>query len=252
VSAISPLRFVLLTEDTGKDADGVLRVVFRSALRLVEPDLDSRSIHLDPPEDEARAIRAVVRPDAWRGRSPGARDRFILLAKYVATKLMLADTFVVFHFDGDCPWQRAGTSSNVANFERILTNGVKHAFNSIDRERELEERMTRLLRVVPFYSMEAWLYQSTGAAAAICREGPCGGVHVARYEAWATDRGALDEIEQVKDREDLQCLKDRHNARLARDFPYEAVYAANKSFAHTVDQLLNSPVLLGALAARRL
>ena len=100
------LRFVLLTEDTGKDADAVLRAVFRSVLRLLEPDLDSRAV-------------------------------------------------------------------------------------------------------------------------------------------------SLDEVEQIKDREDLQCLKDQHNARLAKGFPYEAVYAANKSFTATVDLMLASPVLMESLASLR-
>lgn len=245
------LRFVLLTEDTGRDADAVLRAVFRSVLRLLEPDLDSRAVSLAPPEEEAKAVRAVVRPDAWRGRGPGTRDRFILLARYIATKLRLADTFVVFHFDGDRAWGRSGTSSNTADFDRIVSNGVRHAFGAIGREGDLEACMSRLLRVVPFYSMEAWLYQNTTAAADICRESPCGGAHVAQYEAWAAERGALDEVEQIKDREDLQCLKDQHNARLAKGFPYEAVYAANKSFTATVDLMLASPVLMESLASLR-
>ena len=185
------LRFVLLTEDTGKDADAVLRAVFRSVLRLLEPDLDSRAVSLDPPEAEAKEIRAVVRPDAWRGRGPGARDRFILLVKYIATKLRLTNTFVVFHFDGDRAWDQSASSSNLADFDRIVSNGVRHAFATIDRESDLEACMARLLRVVPFYSMEAWLYQNTTTASDICREGPCDGAHVAQYEAWAAERGAL-------------------------------------------------------------
>jgi hypothetical protein len=245
------LRFVLLTEDTGKDADAVLRAVFRSILRLLEPGLDSRTITLDPPEAVAAEVRLAVRPDAWRGRGSGARDRFRRLADYIATKLMLDDTFVVFHFDGNSAWERATASRNVPDFERIVSNGIRHAFATIGREGELDARMARLLRVVPFYSMEAWLYQNTATASDICREGPCDGAHVAQYETWSAERGALDEIEQIKDRDDLQCLKDRHNARLAKGFPYPAVYATSKSFTATVDHMLTSQVLMESLASLR-
>ncbi|XYH92300.1 hypothetical protein ACMHYB_31015 [Sorangium sp. So ce1128] len=65
-----------------------------------------------------------MRGNVWKtdGKNPREHDRRIRLLRYIARKLSMPDTFVVFHIDGDRPWAERDTSENIAKFDRrVLT-----------------------------------------------------------------------------------------------------------------------------------
>ncbi|WP_437826147.1 hypothetical protein [Sorangium sp. So ce1153] len=109
--------------------------------------------------------------------------------------------------------------------------------------------LSQLLLLVPYYSIEAWLFQNTRAGARFCEENPaCRGKHVSLFQHWTNDRGALDEV--LKPKSEV-CFKGQHNRQLAESLDVETVYYAEKSLHHAVETLHHNPSLLAALAATR-
>lgn len=110
---------------------------------------------------------------------------------------------------------------------------------------EVDRLLTRLRLVMPYYSIEAWLYQHTLKAQKLC-ESRCGGAHVAAIQSWRKDRGLLDEIDKPKD---TLCLGSSDNVLLAGGgWPGDEVAAAMKSFSSFVDSLYECDGLGEALA----
>ena len=99
--------------------------------------------------------------------------------------------------------------------------------------------MARLLECVPFYSIEAWLYQSTDAALALCRSN-YQGADASTFSKWAENRALLDEVLKPKDR---TCLRDKHNEELADGLPVREVLQAGRSLTWFAWVLLSCPDL---------
>lgn len=176
---------------------------------------------------------------------------------------------MLFHVDGDVPFTSAKSagpespaeSENVRKFrafiEREVMQFVEHRRGvAPGAVKELQgdsgappgSEMAQLLLAVPYYSIEAWLFQNVERAKELCRAHPtCGGAHVEILDEWARNRALLDDVEQPKER---LCFADAHNRDLAgAGFPAEAVYDARRSFAETVDRLMECPRLIEALRA---
>jgi hypothetical protein len=111
-------------------------------------------------------------------------------------------------------------------------------------EARAKQRMSRLKQVVPFYSIEAWLFQNTQEAIRLCQEHH-GGRDAARFQQWEQDRAALDEV--LKPKAEV-CLGAKHNLELASNgFPAREARAAGKSFAAIIQALCQDAELCEAL-----
>ncbi|MFZ6177988.1 hypothetical protein [Nannocystis pusilla] len=112
----------------------------------------------------------------------------------------------------------------------------------------MDERLSKLFLLVPFYSIESWLYQNAVTATRLCRQNTaCRGRCVAQLEAWEADRGLLDEVDKPKNR---LCIRDRHNAELAgAGYPLAAVIAAEKSLHDALTSMRGCVALTTALAS---
>ena len=86
------VRFLILTEDSGKQGQPTIQLLTRAALRLVGPTLDSRKLELSPLLDNPRAS-AALRGNAWKERRP-TPDKVQLLGA-IATRLMEDGGFVL-------------------------------------------------------------------------------------------------------------------------------------------------------------
>jgi len=169
---------------------------------------------------------------------------------------MLEEGWVLFHFDGDRTWAARESSENQEKFQEHVWERVRELVGSTlarsqngstpqESEAQAGARMTRLKTVVPFYSMEAWLFQNTREAVRLCQE-HYQGRDISKFQEWAQDRTALDEVDQPKKK---TCLKAAHNHDLASTgFPAREVRAAGKSFAATVESLRQDTELREALA----
>jgi len=251
------LSLVILTEDSGKDARATTEALVRAMLGLVVPGYGRHRVELLPSEpSEEEAMRGNV----WKadGKNPRDYERRVRLLKYIARKLCLASTFVVFHVDGDRTWAERDTSENLAKFERLVRTLLPQVADrgraSARRTRRTREadmeppapalRVDHLLLFTPFRSVEAWLYQNIQRAIEICRR-EHGGRHVESLAAWEEKRGDLDELPRP---EQEVCLEKGYNLELAsRGFPAGTVYDVQKSFAESVDRMRQCTELKAAL-----
>lgn len=251
---------VILTEDSGKDGRATVEALVRRMLHLVVPGFGSHRVHFVP--RDAREEEAM-RGNVWKtdGKNPREHERRVRLLRYIARKLSLPDTFVLFHIDGDRPWSERHTSENTAKFERLIRNALPQV---VDRGRanvlKTKPRaqanadpppllhLEHLLLICPFRSIEAWLYQNLPAVIDICsREHR--GAHATELQAWEGRRAEFDELPAP---EKAVCLGKAFNLELAtRGFPAPEVYQVKKSFAESVDRLQNCGALSRALELTR-
>ncbi len=254
----------LLTEDSGKQGLPTLEALTRHILAFVSGQPIPDHVAFEPPEDQA--AREAIRGNQWKSRKADRARR--MLVREIAGTLLQDRGFVIFHVDADCTWKRGQkeTPETIRQFNRMVLRAVERAVGDAvsDRGRSGRKRarrrptsggtkvgpaadpapedvdavsrkaMRRLILFVPHWCMEAWLYQNTEEAARICREKDQGR-HVAVFERWADNRGALDEMVRPKQKSGT-CLGDRYNERLARQgFPVQEANAVGKSFARAVD-----------------
>ncbi|KYG11471.1 hypothetical protein BE21_00780 [Sorangium cellulosum] len=247
--SVARCSFLVLGEDSGEGAHETLVALAKNIFRLVDSNYDWQHIRFEPPEDGN--LRLVLRGNEWKNRNhPKRRD----LMGYIATKLLEGDrAFVIYHIDGDRRWAERETSENVEKFRDFIEIDVRrfieHRRQRSGRAAAGELALSQLLLLVPYYSIEAWLFQNTRAGIRLCEETPaCRGKHVDIFRAWADDRSALDDVWQPKEQ---ICFKSRHNRQLAESLDVETVYYAGQSLHHAVDALHQNASLLAALAATR-
>ena len=240
------LTILLITEDGSKDAHGTLTAVVQSMLSLVIDRYRQDQIRFEPINDPI--ARQAARANAWKSKNPRDNHKLVALRRYIANVLMHERGFVCFHFDGDRRWSERDSSENAAKFETQFRHQVSQLVLGELKDRgkihELDDRMARLIALVPFYSIEAWLYQNARVAMRILRD-QYSGKDVALFQNWTENPALLDEMECPKDQ---CCLGGRHNLELARDgFPVRAVAELGLSFAAAVASLRCAPGLVAAL-----
>ncbi|MEQ1507908.1 MAG: hypothetical protein ABMB14_37110 [Myxococcota bacterium] len=246
------LSVLVLTEDGSDDAHATLVALLKKLLRRVDDACRTDRIRFDP---QGEAERRYTVANAWKGDGPSdrasraaARFRLIDLYRTIATRLLEQDPpgFVVFHLDGDTTWSNRHTSENVQKFSARIVHHVELLVEQRDPTRAASA-MDRLLPLVPFYSIEAWLYQNLSEMRGLCAALGDPPELVAQIGAWTTDRASLDEVAKIKD----QCrLSDRHNRRLAEAaWPAADAEGAGRSFHAAVVRFRGSAELRTALAA---
>lgn len=244
------LTILLLTEDSAKEACDTLAAVAKRMLLLVDPHSRTHRIAFEPHSDGAR--RAML-GNAWKSAEPRDHAKRVELGRAIAAKLLESDPpgFAFIHVDGDRVWAERSTSENRAKLDEFVQGFVEQSVDAALRKQHIETgaleaakaaAMARFHPVMPFYSIEAWLYQNTAEARRRCATGCC---HET-IEQWAEDRGELDEIAKPKE---ALCFGAKHNADLAKGFPADAALIANKSYAAAVTGLREGEALRTALAS---
>lgn len=221
---------LVLTEDSGADGHATIIALLKRMLRLIAPEYQSHRLGVEPRDE---AAQRAVRGTGWKSADPRVTD----MLRTIATKLGRDDGFVFFHVDGDRPWRDRASSENRAKFEGLIRNRVRQllAGRAVASSADTDRRIARLFLIVPFYSVEAWLYQHTEVALELCRD-HYQGRDVERFDAWRQDRASLEEVVQPKD---AVCLGATHNLALAGPrYPADEVYAAERSYTETVHTLL--------------
>lgn len=248
---------VILTEDSGEDGRKTVEALIRSMLQLVAPGYGSHRVHFVPRDSQGEE---AMRGNVWKtdGKNSRDYDRRVRLLRYMARQLSLPDTFVMFHIDGDRPWNEHGASENIAKFEKLIRRvlpqvvdrgraNVSNATGRVPAQPAASLQLDHLILICPFRSIEAWLYQNVPAAVAVCTR-EHGGRHVAELRTWEARRDALDELSAP---DQAVCLGKAFNLELTRGFPARATYDVNKSFARSVDRLKACRRLVVALEGTR-
>ena len=252
------LSVLVLTEDSSPSAHDTLVPLARKLLQLVDRHTRSNHVYFEPAEREAAL---AVRSNLWRSwEAPHpTNDRSIrILRRTLATKVLEEDApgYVLFHFDGDCSWSDRESSENARRlqaFERFVEGLRSIIEEHVAKHRlpldalEIDRRLRRVCAVVPFYSIESWLYQNTKRARELCQQ-RCG-KHVELIEQWQHDRALLDDI--VKPKKQL-CIGSEENHELAKTLTHQVaneLYELGQSFYATVERLQSCPGLREALRA---
>jgi hypothetical protein len=161
---------------------------------------------------------------------------------------------VFFHFDGDVPWSRKKECRTREQFTKEILDQLALILREKTRTRpglndnEIQLCLSRLVCVVPYYSIEAWTYQNTERLVHICKR-YCGhkhAQHTKKYEPWLRNPNELDEVTKPKDN---CCLGGKYNHELvSTSFPWARLAAAKKSFADFVNELQRRPEVVSILA----
>lgn len=241
------LSVMVLTEDSGSDAYMTVRALAKEMLKLLVPGTQTDRIGFTPLED-ASAQRAM-HGNTWKSTASADVHVIRLLIRTIVNEMLKPNGFVLYHIDGDRSWAEQSSSENVRKFRERMLPPIQAALRQELTKRHVPENlhaehMKRLRLLVPFYSIEAWLYQNTREAIRLCAEEGCKRCRP-KLEQWMQSRASLDEVPQPK--EEL-CLRDKYNAQLAStSFPAREVEAAGASFAHAVEGLLDCDELTSAL-----
>lgn len=239
-------RILVLTEDKNPEP---LRGLVRSMLRLVQPNHDKARI--DVQGDHPQAQEAATANLAKERRGGSGHRRRVEIARAIATEIFIQSNFVFYHIDADRCFSapRRTKPENVEFYESILLTVRQHLDalkQKHDDSRPIDDMVCRVLLLLPYYSIEAWLFQNTRVGRELCKKHHRG-QHIASFDTWEQDRGVLDEVEKPKE---VGCLNAGYYLDLAtREYPSRSVYAARKSFAESVDRLSNCEALQSALAA---
>jgi len=250
-------RILVLTEDSGDQAQPTILKLLKEVFKLLVDgvDLNPARVKVEPLPENERA-RLALRGNQWKEHAP-TREKVLLLGA-IATQLAQPAGFVVFHFDTDRVWAERHDSENRKKFEKIIRDGVRPflrgemapPLNPLPRPtltaEQIEAALGRLLILSPCYSIESWLYQATKELLAYCRGKHTSKEHVQLIESWAQDRTRLDSVLEPKDKS-LPCVGDQHNAELAKAFPAEEVWLAERSFYESVERLRACTALVRAL-----
>ena len=248
---------LVLTEDSGKQGQPTVEALTRCILRRIDGACNLAKAQLEPLADES--LEAVVHANLWKSTRDEHRATRIALHRHIAAALVqkARPAFVVFHVDGDRPWGDRATSENLAKFRDLIEKPVWRLIerrvqkqSDEERTRITAEARSRLFLLMPFYSIEAWLYQNTREALRILHERH-GGSHRFQFEEWSRDRRLLDEVIKPK-RADVSPLEGFYNLELASTgFPTEEVEGAGKSFAENLARMRASEPLRIALSKAR-
>jgi hypothetical protein len=240
VSGTDPVCTILVfTEDSSKTALTTLAALTKKLLRHIDSYCETHRIRFEPANDEAREILT-----ANQFKNPGHGRRFQLY-RYIATQLTIENRFIVHHVDADRTWSTRGTapSENAAAIQRNILAHVHRVLAERFSAEEIERRLVRFLRLVPYWELESWLYQNTERANDLGPHRPdCRCAEL--LAAWRADRALLDEQPHPSD---TLCIGKQHNDELVQGFPTAEVYAAGKSLAAAVDAMLECEPLLHAI-----
>lgn len=239
------MGILLLSEDGSENARPTLEALVKKMMRLVDEHCLTNMLPFDKPD---KAAVAIVRANLWKSTNPKHRSEIVALRRTLATKLTAQPPgFVLFHIDGDCRWSEEASCENHAQFRKSIVAKVRERIvetNSKWTKDEVDRCMSRLIVLLPFYSIEAWVYQNIKRARELCRIYH-GGRHVQQFDDWERDRAALDEIEKPKE---VGCLQSKHNRDLAENaFPHKEAHAAGASFRAAVEALRACQDLCDAL-----
>lgn len=241
------ISILILTEDTGSDAHGVLCAVVEKLLFAAASPLNRSQIEFERAEERARLAMGF---NLYCSANPKDYGRQLDLAGVIATKLMRAgmEAFVFVHIDGDRPWSgRYRDSEVLCDNHAMFARNVLRRVHLILEKAGRAEQIERIVAVLPFWSIEAWLYQNSREVNRLCAlHAPRHDRDRAQFKAWEDDPSQLDEMVQPKLK--VPTFKDKYNLELATTLSAKKLISVGLSFASTLERLQACRPLTVALA----
>lgn len=228
------------SEDAAEEAHQVIVALAKRMFILIDGSCQSHRIAFDGLRfEDAKRLTGSL----WKSTKPSDRRSLVGFRRAVADALVREDTFLLVHIDGDEPWSNRADSRTPANLDKHLRAPVAQLLAS--KGKDVAACLSRLIVLVPYYSIEAWLFQHTSEARKVCKGHAA---HEKLLSEWESDRTLLDELTGPKHA--LPCWRehtDRYPALAGAGFPAPQVYAAAMSYAATVNALKACPALVTAI-----
>lgn len=231
------LSVLVLTEDSGNPAHAVVSAIATKVLFLIDPGLDDSRLKFRRAPEPARAGMAF---NCYKSRKPRDNGKKVELAQAIADHLLGGDGLaaVFVHIDGDRRWSERDVEhlcDNVRVFEEEILRRVR----ALLQQRGQSEKIEHLALLVPFWSIESWLFQNIDEALRICAEmRPRYDGAISHFERWRDHPHQLDEHERPKD---TVSFGSKYNQRLAENnFPAKRLRQLGLSFAHTIQRVEHS------------
>jgi hypothetical protein len=159
------LSVLVLTEDTGDDAHATVRALVEKVLFLLEPGLDRQQLRFDRATERARAGMGFNCYKSAGQRDHGKKaDLALAIARYL--RVEGRDAVVFVHIDADGPWSTRD-QTHLCDNARRFTKEIVHrvagflAADARRTQRDETHRLQQIALLVPFWTLESWLFQNT-------------------------------------------------------------------------------------------
>ncbi|MCB9553833.1 MAG: hypothetical protein H6705_18515 [Myxococcales bacterium] len=227
-------KFAIFTEDSGADAAATIEALVRRLLPRIESLTQVQNVpRMERPHgDIARAISGL----SLKARTPRGEALRRALVDDLATRLVEGQ-WVILHHDGDVAW--GGRCRHDGPVESLL--------DEVMRRMEVETRPFNVLRLVPHYSIESWLYLNRAAVERLVARGKALPAALEWLAVNASPDGGYDHVHKPKD----ECpLLDRWNLELAsKNWPRDDAAARSPSWARLEADWSANTTLCNALRA---
>ena len=232
---VPPVEVWVYTEDSSKGAPKVFQRLLPRLFRLVEPSTQTQ--HLRVALAAGKAAQAM-QGHLWKSTKARGWNLRDALVRELATRIV-EGAIVVFHHDGDRPWT-AGPGAPRHDAQVAELFGLVDKLVRSQHPTRGPAHGAGLLRLVPHYSIEAWLYLHQDKVVKLLG---AGGIPPAEARGWILDpsqpRG-FDHVDQPK----VACpLGDKHNAELADGWPAASALQRSPSLQHTIREWGQDAVL---------
>lgn len=227
-------KFAIFTEDSGDNAAATIEALVRRLLPRIESLTQPQNVpRMERPHgDIARAISGL----SSKARTPRGEALRRALVADLATRL-IEGQWVILHHDGDVAW--GGACPHVAKVDELVAE--------VMRRMESATRPLNLLRFVPHYSIESWLYLNRGAVERLVANGKPLSAALEWLDANAGREGGYDHVAKPKE---LCPLHDRYNRVLAEDgWPRDEAATRSPSWARLEADWSANTTLCAALRA---
>jgi hypothetical protein len=244
------IEILLITEDSHPNAYEVFRNLSIEMLLLLQPGVPryrlKQALQFAPLKGEAKPPSALVASKGtnWRSRDSKMYRSQQMLREQMTTMLLKARAFVFFHVDGDKEWKNRDDSIR-EQFEkhhlRAVYAGIDHHRKTHPATPDSAELTQKIILIIPYYSIESWLYQNTNIALSKCKTDKGRKL----IKDWQADPALADEFPKPKEN---CCLRDEHTLELASSaFPAQRVHDVKKSFHAAVEAMRACAPLADAL-----
>lgn len=224
------LAVLVLTEDTGDDAHDTVCAVVEKVLFLLEPGLDRQKLAFGKATERARAGMGF---NCYKSASGRDHDKKVDLAQAIARHLLVTDrdAIIFVHIDADGPWSTRDEVHLCANARRFSEEIVRRVAAILEQQQQ-PHRLDQIALLVPFWTLESWLYQNTREALRLCQD-PKYRDDTRHFELWQQSPHLLDEHERPKDTVRFGA---KYNLDLAsKGFPAGRLHQLGLSFAAAVE-----------------
>jgi hypothetical protein len=227
-------RILLITEDSSRQGIHVITTISKAILRRIFKHELRESIRFEPAESDLALEKSISILHGNKWRSKGRFDEYAIrnLIQYVATIILQPGGFVFWHLDGDTIWSLREQAITPSQFNKIILDRVHSLIDGKADPIKLNSIKSKIKVIVPYYSIESWLFQNEELAIKLCQ------THrytedITKFTAWSKDRSLLDEIMKPKDQVKMGS---RYNNELVENLKIDPIIKVGKSMGYLAQQ----------------